>query len=164
MSIHQELGVFFSAHLYVEPSNIITVCKLCWVAVTCQSWDSAWKENPVFLSSLVQKCGRKQLLFPASLNAKNSPFAVCALCRWWRSQRENMFSSVFVWRGRTRACGIEGTKNGGIPAHQRAAVGVEHTRKSICANLRRAAAVMQLTAGSHFFNHLITLNWQVHLS
>lgn len=50
------------------------------------------------------------------------------------------------------------TKDAGFHAHQRATVGEQDTRKSICADSKRAAAVMQLTAGSHFFNYLITLN------
>lgn len=39
-----------------------------------------------------------------------------------------------------------------------ATVGEQDTPKSIWGNLKHAAAVVQPTAGSHFFNHLITLN------
>lgn len=135
---------FFPAHLYVEPSNIITVCKLCRGAVTHTEHE---RQNPVFLSSLTQKCSRKLLLSPASLNAKkNSPVAACTLWRWWRSQRGKYVS--------LRACltRVEGL------ALMRATVGEQDSHKSICTNLRRAAAVMQRTAGTRFFNHLITLN------
>lgn len=122
------------------------------------------RENPGFLGSLTQKCGRKRLLSPASLNAKNSPSAACALCRWRQSQR-GKHVPVRVCLTRARTCAWHrGNKGRRDSRSSRATVGEQHPRKSICATLRRAAAVMRLTAGSHFFYYLITLNWQVHLS